>query len=80
MARRTGSQGERDMQLAHGIRSAQCVETRLHLAMDRIWQNQEGLVEKHLLRLRLADRVLVSTLPRVTVIPIETIYFSPVNH
>ena len=68
------------MQAAPVIRPPQGVPPGLVLAVSTILQQEERLVEEHLLRLRLADVVLLGALAGVAVVPVEALDPRPVDH
>jgi hypothetical protein len=72
--------GESDVQTPAIVRTAQSVKTRLNLAVPGIVEQQQRLVEKDLLRLRLTDPVLVHTLARVSSIPLKALASRQINH
>jgi hypothetical protein len=56
------------------------MEARLVRAVARVLHDQKRLVEEHLLRLGLADAVLVAALASVAVVPLEPLDACPLDH
>ena len=63
-------QRESDVQLASVISFAECMKSRLRMAVLFVFENQQGSIEKYLLRFCRRDSVM-RVLSGVTLIPIE---------
>jgi len=48
------------------------MEARLHLAVRRIFNNQQRFIEEHLFGFTLADTMLIDAFSGVTLVPLET--------
>jgi len=62
---------EADHQSPPGIRSSKCMVARLQDTMPLVYQDQQRRVEENLLRLALADTVLIRALAAIARVPLE---------